>query len=110
MRCMEGVADLFATVEESYRKCFPHSVGWERAATAILLSFDSACNRSPESCDTVKYGTMHALRWGRHTPSRAIDAGDWMVDDDLHRSAEACRRRGSEFVGVFGCFMGGGCG
>lgn len=98
---------FFDAVDQSYSNLFEGFRNWEETACALLLSYENVCRLDPDPAhvDIRKYGVMHALRWGRNAPSQSISLTDSNAElgVEMFRAADALRRRGSEYLGVFAC-------
>jgi|GEM_PF-7131983 len=100
-----GPVDIqsFNMARDSCVREFPGKSGWETAAVGILLSYEKACSENPNNCDLLKYGVMHAFRWGGSTNSTPILEPNAPLSDAFLQDCTSIRRLGNEFVGVFGC-------
>ena len=96
---------IWNSILADYAKCFPQSVGWEKAATHLLIAYDYEVRRADvPTIDRMKYALMHTLRWGCNAPSHPFRGYPNDFDSKLFELCRLVLYRGAEYTGIFGAF------
>ncbi|MCX6831714.1 MAG: hypothetical protein NT028_06185 [candidate division Zixibacteria bacterium] len=99
------IEKIEARLDADYAQCFPRSVGWEKAATHLLIAYDYEVRRDDiHTIDRMKYALMHTLRWGRDSPSQPFRGYPDDFDPKLFELCRFALWRGAEYTGIFGAF------
>ena len=101
----DAIKKIEARLDVDYAQCFPQSVGWEKAATHLLIAYDYAVRGAgARTIDRAKYALMHSLRWGRNSPSQPFRGYPDDFDPKLFELCRSALCRGAEYTGIFGAF------
>lgn len=101
--------EIEGRVDADYVDSFSRLPSWEAGAVSLLMAHECAMlGSAPQlAADRYKYTLMHALRFGKDSPSRPNWSVPARLDAPTLSNARDCLDRAHEYVGICGAFWRG---